>query len=205
MNPVFRCLLFLLLTMAAWPRPLLATHFPKTISFPGARLNLDTRKLFLNGWFCLEQGNLEFLATTPEGKTHETLLVLASRPSDLTALLLLMGVAPAGMDYQAGVSVMPGLSSQLVFTLSWTAEERPRIKQGVWTAPSEEKLEPVYLEDDRELILLYEKQPCRFWATHHGSWQESRWGGPFALAAAGEPSPGFESRVREAWHSLKED
>ena len=65
----------------------------QTLSFPGA-LNLN-------------QGLMEYLIVTPEGSTHESLLVTDARPTDVQFAMLLLGAKGSGALERTGNGCAP--------------------------------------------------------------------------------------------------
>jgi hypothetical protein len=67
----------------------------------GIRLFSAERALEVDGWINMQRGLIEVFACAPEGKTHESVLVLDCVPSGLHAGLLALGLEP-GTPAEAG-------------------------------------------------------------------------------------------------------
>jgi len=66
----------------------------KIVELPGVTVNLMDRYAEMDGAVCLTEGLLELIATVPAGKEHESIVSLRTRPSNLHAALLMLGLKP---------------------------------------------------------------------------------------------------------------
>ena len=93
-----------------------------TVTFP-ARINMS-------------QGSLEYLLVTPQGSTHESLLVTEIQPTDLHFAMLLLGAKGAGLTTPAPSDAPPGQldaeylkrapklkGDPLTITATWTGKD----------------------------------------------------------------------------------
>ena len=76
------------------PPPEATPGIPNLVQLPGVTVNLTDRYAEMNGLICLREGLLELVATLPAGKEHESIVSLDTRPSNLHAGLLLLGLKP---------------------------------------------------------------------------------------------------------------
>ena len=67
---------------------------PKIVELPGVTVNMTERYVELKGKVCLREGLLELVATVPAGKEHESIVSLQTRPSNIHAALLMLGLKP---------------------------------------------------------------------------------------------------------------
>lgn len=80
------------------------------------------------GWVNQVEGLVELLACGPEGKTHESVLVLDIDPIDLNAALLLLGLRPGAPPQSVGVGEPAG---ELVEVwVAWDAGEHATLVRG---------------------------------------------------------------------------
>ena len=88
----------------------------------GLRLNKRSQEITIPGWVNMDQGQIEYFATTRAGKTHEAVLVLDCRPLHLQTALLLLGLesGETNMQYQGDTTAPQGDS--LTITVSWQDE-----------------------------------------------------------------------------------
>ena len=89
------------------------------------RLN---RSVIARGRINLGQGLVELLACGPEGKTHESVLVLEADPVDLNAALLLLGLKPGRPPRAPGKGAPEG--PPVAVWVEWEAEGSPRRVRG---------------------------------------------------------------------------
>lgn len=78
----------------ATPPPAEAAEKPRITQLPGVTVNLTERYAQMEGKVCLREGMLELIATVPAGKEHESIVSLTTRPSNLHAALLMLGLKP---------------------------------------------------------------------------------------------------------------
>jgi len=108
-----------------------------TLSFPGA-LNMN-------------QGLLEYLIVTPQGSTHESLLVTDVPPTDIQFAMLLLGAKGSGINTPApDQAPPPQIDAKYLKTAPRLMGDDVLIRVK-WTAGSEEKTVPVedWLVNDR--------------------------------------------------------
>ena len=63
-------------------------------TFRSVEIFPESRTVVATGWVNQAEGLIELLACGPNGKTHESVLVISAKPSDLHAGLLLLGLKP---------------------------------------------------------------------------------------------------------------
>lgn len=61
------------------------------IKLPGISIDVVNRNVDVEAMICLDKGMLELIACTKDSKEHESLIVIAARPSHIHAALLLLG------------------------------------------------------------------------------------------------------------------
>ena len=61
------------------------------VKLPGISIDVAKRNVDVDATVCLENGALELIACTKDSKEHESLIVIAARPSHIHAALLLLG------------------------------------------------------------------------------------------------------------------
>lgn len=105
-------------------------------------LDQKARSLTFPGALNLNEGLMEYLIVTPEGSTHESLLVTDARPTDLQFAMLLLGAKGSGASERGALDAPPPqIDSKYLKTA-------PRLKgDGVairvtWKAGQEEKTVP---------------------------------------------------------------
>jgi len=74
-------------------RPAAAPADPATVQLtPGIRIDRVNRHVDVDAKVCLSEGALELIATTPGGKTHESIFAIEPRPRHLHAALKVLGL-----------------------------------------------------------------------------------------------------------------
>lgn len=113
----------------------------------GVRRTADRKALEVRGWVNLTAGVVEVLACAPEGKLHESLLVLDCVPSGLHAGLLALGLEP-GMPgrIEGGGEFHPPTGARIALELRWTdeggVERRTRPEDWLWDARERRSMPP---------------------------------------------------------------
>ncbi|MGV3721416.1 MAG: YdjY domain-containing protein [Actinomycetota bacterium] len=99
-----------------------------------AKVDLNTRMLTCAGKVNMQRGTIEYLAVAPEGKLHESVLMLDVRPLHLQVGLILLGLEPkGGLRHQGDVQIPKG--SPVEAFVSWKRNGRPvkaRAEELVW-------------------------------------------------------------------------
>lgn len=80
------------------PPPVMREVSPGVFEIGRIRLDQKARTIRFPGHLNLDEGVLEYLLVTPQGSTHESLLVSDVRPSDVHFAMLLLGAKGAGAD-----------------------------------------------------------------------------------------------------------
>ncbi len=62
------------------------------VALPGLLVLPKERRIEAEAWVCITEGPLEYLATTPAGKLHETLFVIEASAQDVNLALILCGL-----------------------------------------------------------------------------------------------------------------
>ena len=78
--------------------PVMREISPGIFEIGQIHLDQKTRTIRFPGELNLHEGVLEYLLVTPQGSTHESLLVSDVRPSDVHFAMLLLGAKGAGAD-----------------------------------------------------------------------------------------------------------
>ncbi|MCX6827683.1 MAG: YdjY domain-containing protein [candidate division Zixibacteria bacterium] len=82
------------------------------------KLDVEAREIEIPGWVNMNEGQVEYLAVTKYGKTHESVVVLDIVPIHLQLSLLLFGMEYGqNLNYQ-GDSTVPGGDSVAIF-IKW--------------------------------------------------------------------------------------
>lgn len=105
----------------------------------GVKRTADGKALEVHGWVNMSSGVVEVLACAPEGKLHESLLVLDCVPSGLHAGLLALGLEPGEPGrIEGGGEFRPPTGERVAIELSWTdaagVERRTRPEDWLWDA-----------------------------------------------------------------------
>lgn len=66
----------------------------ESLELPGLRVNLEEKSVDVTSSVCLSEGSLEFIACTKDTKEHESIIVVAAKPSHIHTALLLLGAKP---------------------------------------------------------------------------------------------------------------
>lgn len=99
-----------------------------TYTLGNLRVNKQTREIEIPGWINMNQGALEYLAVTPTGKTHESLLALDVQPLHLQIALLLLGL-DCGQNLEVqGDSALPA-GDEVSIDISWVSKSGKTVKR----------------------------------------------------------------------------
>ena len=80
---------------SGWPHEAVADARPAEVHpFEGITVLRDQPAVEIEAWTCLESGWLEQIACSPNSREHESLVVVAAKPSDIHAALLMAGFQP---------------------------------------------------------------------------------------------------------------
>jgi len=106
---------------------------PKPVEINGVRVDLASRSLEFDGFVPIDAGNpsglfgsMELFVCSGDGKSHESLVQAAIRPSDLHAALLLIGAepgSPASFDRRTGDLVRTAAAGTPLDVAFRTAEQ----------------------------------------------------------------------------------
>lgn len=109
-----------------------------------AVLDMKARAVTCEGKVNMRKGVIEYLAVTPEGKRHESVLVLDVEPVHLQVALLLLGLEPGGgLRYQG--DSRPPRGSPVEVRARWTSGGRSRevrLEELAWDIPRRRPMEP---------------------------------------------------------------
>ena len=67
---------------------------PKQVVLPGLVVEIEKNCVDVEASICLHEGTLELIACTKDSKEHESIVVIAAKPSHVHAALLLIGAHP---------------------------------------------------------------------------------------------------------------
>jgi hypothetical protein len=90
------------------PTPAMREVSPGVYEIGKLRLDQNARTVTFPGALNLQEGNLEYLLVTPEGSTHESLLVSEVAPNEVHFAMLLLGAKGSGHNAPAPGDVPPG-------------------------------------------------------------------------------------------------
>jgi len=82
---------------------------PNESSLKGIEIQGDQRRVIVEGYVCLTEGILEYLAVAAGGKEYESVLALRCKPSDLHLALIAIGGTPGDLasEFMADVESLP--------------------------------------------------------------------------------------------------
>jgi hypothetical protein len=106
-------------------------------------LDMKARAVTCEGRVNMRKGIIEYLAVAPEGKRHESVLVLDADPLHLQVAFLLLGLEPGGGLRQQGDAQAPR-GSALEARVRWKAEGRERqarLEEFAWDIPRRRPME----------------------------------------------------------------
>lgn len=95
---------------------------PEIITMGKLRYDPGKQQIELDGTINCNRGYIEFLATLPGVKDHETVLAVDCRPSILKAALLLMGLKE-GKPPESDVDIRPIEGDRVVIILEWMGRD----------------------------------------------------------------------------------
>ncbi len=94
-------------------------------TFPAVALDLENKIVRVRGYIALQRGGLEYLACTPRGKTHESLVALQCQPEHLNLALIALGLEPRPQVSEQGQAIaLEG--DRVVIELLWTQDGEDR-------------------------------------------------------------------------------
>lgn len=96
----------------------------KPVDLPGMSIFVASKRLEIHGYVCLRRTKqLEVLACTPSGKTHESLLIVEPDPTHIQQGLLMLGMVPKPQVKTFGeIKTLQG--QRLTMELEWTEKTR---------------------------------------------------------------------------------
>lgn len=111
----------------------------------GVKRVREQRALEVRGWVNMTAGVVEVLACAPEGKLHESLLVLDCVPSGLHAGLLALGLEPGKPgSIEGGGEFHPPTGERVALEVRWSdasgVERRTRPEDWLWDAHRKESM-----------------------------------------------------------------
>ncbi|MCY3004081.1 MAG: YdjY domain-containing protein [Planctomycetota bacterium] len=111
----------------------------------GVKRTVDGKALEVQGWVNMNSGVIEVLACAPEGKLHESLLVLDCVPSGLHAGLMALGLQPGTPGrVEGGGEFKPPTGERVAIELRWVdangVERRTRPEDWLWDAHSKQTM-----------------------------------------------------------------
>ncbi len=124
-----------------------AESFEKLLAGMGVRFLPKERRLEISGWVNMQKGLVEVFACTPDGKTHESVVVLDCVPSGLHAGLLALGLA-AGTPVEGGTEAdyKPPAGPKVLVQVRWKdgegKERTARAEEWVWNKKEEKPMAP---------------------------------------------------------------
>jgi hypothetical protein len=80
---------------------------PGVLQIGKVLLEKESRTVTFPGVLNMAEGSLEYLLVTPQGSTHESLLVSEAQPNDLHLAMLLLGAKGAGISTPAAEDAPP--------------------------------------------------------------------------------------------------
>ncbi|HTL52495.1 MAG TPA: YdjY domain-containing protein [Planctomycetota bacterium] len=89
-----------------------------------------SRRVFVEGRFCLTEGGIEFLAVADGGKTHESLLELYCRPQDILYAMLVCTYEPNNNLQGEGENVIPA-GDPLNIYVEYTAKTGKTVRRRI--------------------------------------------------------------------------
>lgn len=109
-------------------------------------INQRTRTITAPAVINMREGPIEYLAVTPEGKRHESLLVIDDRPLHLQVALMMLGLEPGEAVAKVGSSATP-VGPGLTLGLRWKSEGKTVRKPAAMLVRNAIKEEPVRRSD----------------------------------------------------------
>lgn len=114
------------------------------------RFHHERKEVEADGWINMRYGFLEFLATAPGVKSHESLVALDIEPSHLKAALLILGLKDAP-NPKSEVDLRPIPGDRVMIFLRWKQKDKDgkevtvtrRAEECIFNALVEESMEPV--------------------------------------------------------------
>lgn len=133
----------------------------------------SNRCVLVQGYVNQTNGLVELLACGPNGKTHESVLVLQANPLDLHTGLLLLGLKPDGRPQDVGVWPKPWRGPQLDLWVEWQENGqnvRRRAEEMVWDTEKKRSLPPTpwlftgsVMEQGRFCALAEDSHIATYW------------------------------------------
>jgi hypothetical protein len=128
--------------MPPWPRAV----WSNGLAVVGSVLvDPSNRCVLVQGYVNQTNGPVELLACGPNGKTHESILVLQASPLDVQVGLLLLGLKPEGRPHEVGVWPRPWRGPRLDLRVEWQQDgqaRRCRAEEMLWDAEKNRGLPP---------------------------------------------------------------
>ncbi len=124
-----------------------AEAFENLLAGMGVRFLPKERRLEVSGWVNMQKGLVEVFACTPDGKTHESVLVLDCVPSGLHAGLLALGLE-AGTPVEGGTEAVykPPAGPKVLVQVRWKdgegKERAARAEEWIWNKKEEKPMAP---------------------------------------------------------------
>lgn len=113
--------------------------------FPGIEVDLEGRRLTLEGAIAIPKGLIELVACTSWGKTHESICSLEVDPSHLKAALLMLGLEESPQVTKLGEpKALKG--DRVIIYLEWEKDGKPvrhRVEKLIWDRTTGATMEEV--------------------------------------------------------------
>ncbi|MDA3787106.1 MAG: YdjY domain-containing protein [Desulfobacula sp.] len=87
-------------------------------------INREDRFISIKGEINMAEGLVEYLACTPKGKIHESVLTLQAEPYYLQVALLLLGLVPGDMPIEFQGAPQPPCGDPVTLSISWKENEK---------------------------------------------------------------------------------
>jgi hypothetical protein len=88
------------------------------------RINQQERFASIKGEINMSDGLVEYLACSPKGKLHESVLTLYAEPYHIQVALLLLGLVPGDRPIEFQGAQEPPCGDPVGMTISWNANEK---------------------------------------------------------------------------------
>lgn len=114
----------------------------KPIDLRGVKVWVQQKKIEIRGVVNMDEGVVELLATSPDGKKHESVLVLTCNPALLHTSILLIGKSPGGGEGEQGSSNKP-LGDLLYIYVKWEEDNKTIIRRGeelIWNEKQQKEM-----------------------------------------------------------------
>jgi hypothetical protein len=119
------------------PAPQVEDEFQRLLAGMGVTFRPAEQELHVPGWVNMQSGLVEVFACAPQGKTHESVVVLDCVPSGLHAGLLALGLEPGTpVEFGTGDEYRPPTGDAVEIEVRWRdaagAEHSARAEDWIW-------------------------------------------------------------------------